>query len=42
VASPQRFELYQAINDNPATTHAKAEFVRESEAADRQQRLDRS
>ena len=31
----------EPANHNPATTHAKAEFARESEAADRQERLDR-
>ncbi len=29
------------VDHNPATTHAKAEFARESEGADRQERLDR-
>jgi hypothetical protein len=32
----------EAVNDNPATTHAKAEFARESEAVNGQERLDRS
>src|SRR5216684_5915465 len=31
----------ERANHNPATTHAKAEFARESEGADRQERLDR-
>jgi hypothetical protein len=30
----------EPANPNPATTHAKAEFARESGAADRQERLD--
>src|SRR6266481_4091185 len=30
----------EPANHNPATTHAKAEFARESEGADRQERLD--
>jgi hypothetical protein len=31
----------EPANHNPATTHAKAEFARESGGADRQERLDR-
>ena len=31
----------EPANHNPATTHAKTEFARESEAADRKERLDR-